>query len=199
MKKVAIFGATGHTGLYITKKLMKEDDINLTLFVRNEGKLQGISTEKINIIKGDALNEDDVKKALDNIDILVCSLEGDVLTMAKNIVNNLSNTKIKQIIWITGMGIHHEIKGIRGKILNMYAKKRPEYIEAADLIASTNVNTTLLRCPGIVDGDNPKYFLTKEGVQPLKHDVEREGIAQCILDLINDERLGFNESLGITS
>ena len=61
------------------------------------------------------------------------------------------------------------------------------------------MNTTLLRCPGIIDGDNPKYFLTKEGGQPLKHDVEREGIAQCILDLINDEKLGYNESLGITS
>lgn len=61
------------------------------------------------------------------------------------------------------------------------------------------MNTTLLRCPGIIDGDNPKYFLTEEWVQLLKHDVEREGIAQCILDLINDEKLGYNESLGIIS
>lgn len=42
-------------------------------------------------------------------------------------------------------------------------------------------------------------FLTEEGGQPLKYDVEREGIAQCILALINDEKLGYNESLGITS
>lgn len=61
------------------------------------------------------------------------------------------------------------------------------------------MNTTLLRCPGIIDGDNPKYFLTEEVVLPLKHDVEREGIAQCILDLINDEKLDYNESLKITS
>lgn len=61
------------------------------------------------------------------------------------------------------------------------------------------MNTTLLRCPGIIDGDNPKYFLAEEGVQHLKHDIEREGIAQCILDLINDEKFGYNESLGITS
>lgn len=61
------------------------------------------------------------------------------------------------------------------------------------------MNTTLLRCHGIIDGDNPKYFLTEEVVLPLKHDVEREGIAQCILDLINDEKLGYNESLKITS
>ena len=61
------------------------------------------------------------------------------------------------------------------------------------------MNTTLLRRPGIIDGDNPKYFLIEEVVLPIKHDVEREGIAQCILDLINDEKLGYNESLKITS
>ena len=70
---------------------------------------------------------------------------------------------MKRIIWITGMGIHHEIKGLRGKMLDMYAKQRPEYIKAADTIAASPAITTLLRCPGIKDGNNTKYFLTKEG------------------------------------
>lgn len=34
----------------------------------------------------DALNEEDVLRAMEGQDILFCSLEGDVLTMAKNIV-----------------------------------------------------------------------------------------------------------------
>lgn len=33
-----------------------------------------------------AMNADDVVKAMDGQEILLCSLEGDVLTMAKNIV-----------------------------------------------------------------------------------------------------------------
>ena len=89
----------------------------------------------VNVIQGDALNAEDVKKAMEGQDILLCSLEGDVLTMARNIVNALAVTSVKRIIWITGMGIHHEITGLRGAMLNMLAKKRPEYIEAADLIA----------------------------------------------------------------
>ena len=55
------------------------------------------------------------------------------------------------------MGIHHEIKGIRGKMLSVFAKTRPDYIKAADTIAASNAVTTLLRCPGINDGDNEKY------------------------------------------
>ena len=199
MKKVVIFGAAGHTGKYITEKMKAEKDIALSVFVRNPEKFGDIDLTDVNVIQGDALNAEDVLKAMEGQEIMFCSLEGDVLTMAKNIVSALEKTSVKRIIWITGMGIHHEITGARGIMLNMYAKKRPEYIEAADTIAASVAVTTLLRCPGIKNGDNTKYFLTKEGEQPAHKDIDRAGIAQCMYDLIEDESLGVNESLGITN
>lgn len=97
---------------------------------------QGLDLAGVNVIQGDALNAEDVVKAMEGQEILLCSLEGDVLTMAKNIVAALEKTSVKRIIWITGMGIHHEITGVRGMMLNMYARQRPEYIKAADTIAA---------------------------------------------------------------
>ena len=199
MKKVVIFGAAGHTGKYITEKMKAEKDIALSVFVRKPEKFGNMDLTGVNVIQGDALNADEVEKAMEGQEIMLCSLEGDVLTMAKNIVSALEKTPVKRIIWITGMGIHHEITGVRGIMLNMLAKKRPEYIEAADMIASSSAITTLLRCPGIKDGDNTKYFLTKEGEQPAHKSIERAGIAQCMYDLIENESLGVNESLGITN
>lgn len=199
MKKVVIFGAAGHTGKYITEKMKSEPEIELSVFVRNPAKFGEMDLTGVNVIKGDALNAEDVKKAMEGQDVLLCSLEGDVLAMAKNIVAALEETSVKRIIWITGMGIHHEIKGARGIMLNMLAKQRPEYIKAADTIAESTAVTTLLRCPGIMDGDNTKYFLTKEGEQPAHKNIARAGIAQCMFDMICDETLGANESLGITN
>jgi len=199
MKKVVIFGAAGHTGKYITEKMKSEKDIELSVFVRNPAKFEDMDMSGVNIIKGDALNADDVKNAMEGQEILLCSLDGDVLTMARNIVAALETTSVKRIIWITGMGIHHEIKGVRGMMLSMLAKKMPEYIQAADTIAASKAVTTLLRCPGIKDGNNTKYFLTKEGEQPAHKDIERAGIAQCMYDLIQNEEIGANESLGITN
>lgn len=199
MKKVVIFGAAGHTGKYLTRKMQKTTDVELTAFVRNPAKFGDMDMTGVRIIQGDALNADDVRRAMDGQDILLCSLEGDVLTMAKNIVSALDATGVKRIIWITGMGIHHEIKGIRGMMLNQLAKQRPDYIEAADTIAASDAVTTLLRCPGIRDGDNEKYELTKEGVQPSHRNVDRAAIAQCMADMIADETPGANESLGITN
>ena len=199
MKKVVIFGAAGHTGKYLTRKMQKTEDVKVTAFVRNPAKFGDMDMTGINVIQGDALNAEDVRQAMNGQDILLCSLEGDVLTMAKNIVSSFDKTGVKRIIWITGMGIHHEIKGIRGMMLNQLAKQRPDYIKAADTIAASDAVTTLLRCPGIQDGDNEKYELTKEGVQPSHRNVDRAAIAQCMADMIKDETLGANESLGITN
>lgn len=199
MKNAVIFGAAGHTGKYITRRLMKSDDIKLTAFVRDPKKFGDMDITGVNIVCGDALNEADVKKAMEKQDILICSLEGDVLTMAQNIVSALKVTSVKRIIRITGMGIHHEITGSRSIMLNMYAKKRPEYIKAADLIAASDAVITLLRCPGIQDGDNEKYCLTTEREQPAHRNVDRAALAQCIADMIASETLGANESLGITN
>lgn len=199
MKKVVVFGAAGHTGKYITRKMQSMPDVELTVFVRNPAKFEGMDMTGVNILQGDALNAEDVKKAMDGQDVLLCSLEGDVLAMAKNIVAALEVTSVKRIIWITGMGIHHEITGARGVMLNMLAKQRPEYIQAADRIAASKAVTTLLRCPGIQNGDNTTYYLTHEDTQPKKNNIDRAGIAQCMADMIEDETLGVNESLGITN
>ena len=94
MKKVVIFGAAGNTGKYITRKMQSEPEVQVTAFVRNPGKFEGMDVSDVNIIQGDALNPEDVKKAMDGQEVLLCSLEGDVLTMAKNI------TKLR-VIWFT--------------------------------------------------------------------------------------------------
>ena len=199
MKKVVIFGAAGHTGKYLTRKMQKTEDVELSVFVRDPAKFGDMNMTGVNIIQGDALNVEDVGRAMDGQDVLLCSLEGDVLTMAKNIVAALARTSVRRIVWITGMGIHHEIKGVRGMMLNQLAKQRPDYIEAADTIAASNAVTTLLRCPGIQDGENEVYELTQEGEQPTHRNVDRAAIAQCMADIIKDETLGANESLGITN
>ncbi len=199
MKKVILFGASGHTGKYIVKKLVSMEEVGLTVFVRTPSKLADMDLHNVSVLQGDALNALDVKKAMDGQEILLCSLEGDVLTMAENIAAALKETSVKRIIWITGMGIHHEIKGIRGVMLNALAKSRPEYIKAADTIAASGAVYTLLRCPMIQDGDNERYYLAKEGEQPRNKNIDRAGIAKCMADMICDPSLGSNESLSITN
>ncbi len=73
MKKVVIFGAAGHTGKYITEKMKAEKDIELSVFVRNPAKFEGMDLAGVNIIQGDALKKEDVKKAMEGQEVLLCS------------------------------------------------------------------------------------------------------------------------------
>ena len=111
----------------------------------------------------------------------------------------VEQTGVRWIIWITGMGIHREIEGVHGLMLNRLAKKMPAYIQAADTIAASAAVTTLLRCPSIRDGENQAYALTKEGQQPDCWTVDRVAIARCMADMVADDALGANESLGTTN
>lgn len=90
MKKVVIFGAAGHTGKYLTRKMPQEPDVQLSVFVRNPRKFGDMDLGDTHILQGDALKREDVKRAMEGQDILLCSLEGDVLTMARNIVSALA-------------------------------------------------------------------------------------------------------------
>ena len=69
----------------------------------------------------------------------------------------------------------------------------------ADTVSASSAVTTLLRCPGIRDGENETYTLTKEGEKPVCWVVDRAAIARCMADMIADETLGASESLGITN
>ena len=79
MKKVVIFGAAGHTGKYLTRKMQSIADVELSVFVRNPAKFGEMDMTGVNILQGDALNAGDVRRAMDGQDVLLCSLEGDVL------------------------------------------------------------------------------------------------------------------------
>lgn len=198
-RRIIVFGATGNTGRYIVNYFRTMKEIHLTLFVRNIEKLDGIDLTEFKVIQGNALNPSDVNKAVAGQNIVIAALEGNVLPMAENIISASKAAGINRIIWMTGMGIHHEIKGLRGKMLDRLAKARPEYIKAADKIASSGIDYTLLRCPGIKNGDNINYYLTTEDIQPRRKSIDRAAIAKCMADMVLDDTFGKNQSLGITN
>lgn len=51
----------------------------------------------------------------------------------------------------------------------------------------------------INDGDNTTYYLTNESEQPCNKSVDRATIAQAMADMVANESLGRNKSVGITN
>ena len=87
----------------------------------------------------------------------------------------------------------------KSTVIDLIKTRSASVATIADTVAASSAVTTLLRCPGIRDGENETYTLTKEGVKPVCWVLDRAAIARCMADMIADETLGANESLGITN
>lgn len=84
MKNVIILGASGNIAKHVIDILMKRDDINLTLFLRDKSRLRNKNVSKCRIIEGDVLDYDQLKEAIAGQDIVYANLAGDLEVMANN-------------------------------------------------------------------------------------------------------------------
>ena len=78
----------------------------------------------------------------------------NLVTLAENVVKSMKENNIKRIIWMAGMGIHHEVPGKIKEILDKLVESQPHYVQAADTIMNSGLDYTLLRGAHLTDGEN---------------------------------------------
>ena len=194
-KRILIIGATGSIGSKLRKTLLEKTNYKLTLFSTRANRLQ-INPNREVAISGDVNNKMNLSRVIQNQDVVFAALSGNLGAMAKNIVDVMSQSTTRRLIFISSLGIYNEIpRSIGGGNLNENSMLRP-YREAADVIEASNLDYTIIR-PGWFDEGSDNYEITKKG-QPFKgHDVSRQAICNLVLKLIQQNGLGVRESLGI--
>ena len=64
MKNVIILGASGNIARHVIDILTKQDDINLTLFLRNKSRLRNKDVSGCRIVEGNVLDYNQLKEAI---------------------------------------------------------------------------------------------------------------------------------------
>lgn len=199
---IIILGANGGIGRNLTD-LLQSKPANLTLFSRSitDAAVPTSSAARIHVMRGDASHADDLRRAFVGQETAVACTNGDVYSQAKAIVEAAKDTpSLGRIIWVTGMGIHHEIPGSVGDMLDELARRMPEYVQAADTIAKSGKDYVLVRAAHLTDGEETNYSITHEGDSIDGQAVSRRTVARFIADIIDgDYPTGHAESLGITA
>ena len=154
MKNVLILGATGGIGHWVAEFLKEYPDFHQTVYVRNPQKLDASVAETAAVLVGDMADTVSLEQAMQGQEIVVAALSGDWLGHAKAIAAAAKKTGVSRLIWVTGLGIHREVPGETGKILEYYVNRFPEYIQAADTIAASGIPYTrrqwiAARLPGL--------------------------------------------------
>ena len=198
MKKILILGASSPTGKTLITHLQTLKNIDISCYVRSPEKLS--SFKNIKIIKGDVTNLINLSKSMKGMDIIITLLKGEKLvTQAENVVKSMKENNVKRIVWMTGMGIHHEVPGPIKEILDKLVESQPDYVKAADIIMNSGLDYTLLRGAHLTDGNNMKYYIQKEG-EPLRcNTCDRIAIAKFLGEVIINPELYKNESIGLTN
>ncbi len=187
MKNVLILGASGNIAKHVIDILSKEDDVNLTLFLRNKSRLRNNDVSKCRVIEGDVLNYNQLKEAITGQDIVYANLSGDLEAMAKNIVKAMAETGVKKIIFISSIGIYD---------VPLRPALKP-YRKAADVIEASDLEYTILRPTWFTSADEVDYETTRKGEPEKGSVISQKSLATFIAEIIESPERYIRENLGV--
>jgi uncharacterized protein YbjT (DUF2867 family) len=187
MKNVIILGASGNIAKHVIDILVKKDDIDLTLFLRNAGRLRNKDGSKSRIVEGDVLNFNQLKEAVAGQDVVYANLSGDLEAMAKNIVRAMDETGVKKLIFISSIGIYD---------VPLRPVLKP-YRKAADVIEASGLEYTILRPTWFTNADEVDYETTRKGEPERGSVISQKSLATLIAKIIDSPEKYVRENLGV--
>lgn len=199
MKNVLLLGATGTAGSALAKKLLSDTEYHIILFSRHAKNIYSDSS-RTKAISGDALNIEELKAALDGIDVVYCAISGGMLPeVAENIVSAMTEKSVKRLIFMGAVGIYNEIPDDIDGEDNL--DNEPEQIPnrmAVDIVEASDLNYTILRPGYLGKGDEDDFVLTFKGEPAKGYTTTISSLVKLAVKLISDDKLYSRESISIT-
>jgi len=187
VKNVIILGGSGNIASHVIDILAKEDDIKLTLFVRNKRRLGNKHIVNSQIIEGDVLNFKQLKEAIAGQDVVYANLAGDLEAMAKNIVRAMDERGVKKLVFISSIGIYD---------VPLRAVLKP-YRQAADVIEASDLDYTILRPTWFSNEDEIDYETTRKGEPERGSVISQKSLAALIANIIESPEQYARQNLGV--
>lgn len=201
MKKVIVIGANGVTAQQVISRLIKQPNVQLSLFVRQASKLHIVHDDKqINIFEGDAINMDDLRAAIQGQEIVISTLGGmDLDIKTENIVKVMRELRVKRLIAISAGGIYDELS----EPFNSWDKQvvgytRPTNLRTAEVIEHSPLEYTILRPVWLTDKSSEEFQLTKKGEVFKGTETSRASLGHFIANIVENPQLHIRENLGIS-
>ena len=106
--KIVVFGSTGSIGKMVVEQALAANH-HVTAFLRDPAKLS-VAHPNLTLVKGDVMNIDDVKRAVEGHDAVVCTLgagaKGNVRAEGtKNIIEAMNVSHVKRLICQSSLGV----------------------------------------------------------------------------------------------
>lgn len=75
-KNVILLGTNGHTSQEIIPRLLEQDDVRPTRFLRRTERLQRLKSDRVQVAEGDARKPESLRRTLRGQDIVISTMGG---------------------------------------------------------------------------------------------------------------------------
>jgi uncharacterized protein YbjT (DUF2867 family) len=199
MSRILILGAHGQIARLVTERLLEETDDELTLFLRRANRLQVADPARESVIEGDVNDYAALAAAMRGQDVVYANLGGVFEPMAANIVRAMDETGVGRLIYVTGLGLYHEVPGEFGRWNEQTCGEdvMDDTRRAAAIIEGSDINYTIIRAAWMTNDPAVDYETTQKG-EPFRGTIiSRASIADYIMRLLADPGLDNHASVGI--
>ncbi len=186
MKNVLILGASGTIATHVIGLLASKKDIQLTLFVRSARRLRQ-PPANARVVEGDVLNYRQLQAAVAGQDVVYANLAGDLERMARHMVQAMTETGVRKLIFISSIGIYD-------------APLKPvlkPYRGAADVLEASALDYTVLRPAWFIADNDVDYEITRKGEPERGSVISQQSPATFITEIIAAPEPYARQSLGI--
>ena len=192
---IAVLGATGKFGRLFVAKLLSSPDYQITAISKSAENIYE-NSHRVTAKSLDATNQKDLKKALENQDIVFCAVSGpDQVVIARNLVE----LNVKRLIFMSVVGIYNELTEGNGDEFNLDNESEQRvHRNAVDIIEDSSLDYTIFRSGYLLYNDDEDYVITKKGEDAKGYVSNVKSIEKVALDIIKKPELYCRESIAIT-
>jgi len=206
--QVAIFGATGSTGIELTKQALEAGHA-VTAFVRDPARLT-IKDENLTQVTGDVFDAVSVARAIHGQDAVVCALgAGSELkktttrtTGTINIIRGMQRSSVKRLVVVSAMGVGESWDTL--SLFNKFffatllksARDDHETQEAA--VKESGLDWTIIRPSGLTDAPRTGVYNVGENISAITSKVARADVADLIIKEL-EQNVWIGKAVTITN
>ncbi|MCB9111671.1 MAG: SDR family oxidoreductase [Anaerolineales bacterium] len=196
--KLAVFGATGGTGIEIVKQAIERGH-SVTAFVRNPAALSEMG-DALMRISGDIHDSASVEQAVQGQDAVICALGARDLkkTMVRTegtlkIIETMKKKNVRRLFVVSAMGVGDSWDSLSlinksfFAILLKSAREDHEAQEAA--VKASGLDWTIIRPSGLVSTPRTGVYKFGENIRAKTSQISRADVADLILNELEDHTL----------
>jgi putative NADH-flavin reductase len=197
--KLAIFGATGKTGIETVKQALEQGHA-VTAFVRDPSRL-AIENKNLTFVTGDVFDNDSVSLAIKGQDGVICVLgSGSDLkkttvrtTGTINIISGMNENNVKRLMVVTAMGVGESWDDL--SLINKFffavllKSSRDDHEAQESAVKESGLDWTIIRPSGLTDTLRTGVYDVGERILAKTSKIARADVADLILKELKESAL----------